>query len=173
MSKALSDVVRPSVSGDNPLAVEQIDLSIRALSFVRDRLPMWHRYLRADISMHIDMAQAVRGDFPALAGDAELAFAVEQGRQALMDARLSPLELQAQAATLRDAIEAFTRSAPEAVRDVLSVAIAERSKPILDAARAWNGPMGFERSPETSAELAAFLTRITDVGFTVSAGDPI
>ena len=149
--RALGDVVAPALEGGEKHVLEQLHVSVATLAFVLKRLPEARRYYRHELSSYLTLADALLTAAPAeLAGSkAELERGWADGRAALdrpegaiADVALAPRRLR----------EALTRLADEAqatpARASVEAIILEQSAPIIDQARQWCTPFGFELKPQ-------------------------
>ena len=149
--RALGDVVAPALEGGEKHVLEQLHVSIATLAFVLKRLPEARRYYRHELSSYLALADALLAAAPTeLAGPkAELERCRADGRAALdrPEADIADFEL-----ATRRLREATTRLADEAqatpARASIEAIILEQSAPIIDQARQWCTPFGFELKPQ-------------------------
>ena len=151
VQRALSEVVLPALGSAESHVIEQLHLSIAALSFMQQGLPLARRYYRGTLQRYLDMAEAIG---PLLVGRAGpdgggLDALVAAGRSLLdspsaedADYRRSTEELRARIAAL---VADAQGSAYEAALDKM---VMDHSGPILLQDRVWCAPLGFELRPD-------------------------
>lgn len=151
VQRALGEVVLPALDSAGSHVVEQLHLSIAALSFMQQRLPHARRYYRGTLQCYLDMAEAIGALLAGRAGPdgGGLDALVAEGRSLLespyaedADYRRSTGELRAKIAAL---VADAQGSAYEAALDAL---VMDHSGPILLQDRVWCGPLGFELRPD-------------------------
>lgn len=150
----------PALDPDDPLAREQLRLSVDCLSFVRRRLDDLHGRERLDLLHNIDLAQRLLG----LGLPVPMAEALRQG---LAPATPLAADPAARTAALRDCtvelahvVAVTVQAAPGFDGQVASA----MRRTVLDATgrkvgfeRIWYAPIRFEPAPLDEARLAEFL----------------
>ena len=133
--KSLADNVLPAVDQGNPMAIEQLHLTLATLNFVRERLPNLHAYLCRDLADNVALARRINAD-GAIIEDSELILA---------NLGLGPHAIEQQVRALKQAIADrvdAARGTPEEA-DV-AAAVMSAQEPMILRARAWAIEMGFE-----------------------------
>lgn len=149
--RALGEVVLPALEGAEKHVVEQLHLSIAALDFMRQRLPLAAQFYRRDLADYIALADAA-ADLLQLydaSRASHLRALADDGRASLDD----PLSAQADwlgvTRQLRSevtvAIEASGKASYEQALDQL---VLDHASAVHLRARAWNLPFGFELRPQ-------------------------
>ena len=136
--RALEEVVAPALAGAEKHVVEQLHLAMLTIGFVKQRLPEARRFARWELSAYIDLARE-------LGEDAALASFIADGTAELQRPGADIADFELITRRGRDAIAAFVdASGDRRVADK----VLEGSKPIVDQARLWCAPFGFELRPE-------------------------
>lgn len=154
--KSLKDTVAPAVAKDNQLAQEQLHLALATLSIVRQHLPLYHRYVRLDTEIQINLAH----DLLLNKGNSDqcnLIKTLESTQQLLTDPTQSSDDLLAGNRTLREVIAQYLLDNIDNVAN--DNIVLKHSKKGLDMGRAWNKPMGFEPDPDSVTELEQLLAK--------------
>lgn len=149
--RALGEVVLPALESAEKHVVEQLHLSMAALEFMRQRLPLAAQFYRRDLADYIALAVAAADLLqPYEASRAsQLRALADDGRAALDD----PLAAQADwvrvtrqlRRTVTLAIEASAKAPYEPALDQL---VLDHASAVHMRARAWNLPFGFELRPQ-------------------------
>jgi len=140
--KALRDVVTPAIDPSNPLAREQLHLSITTLDMVRSRIPLVHACARRELSNALAMAHEVRD-----AGAEELRNCedIVKARAALLDPVADACQLDAVRIALLGVVADIVASrADDHSRLAIERAIIRHTRSQTNLARAWCEPAGFE-----------------------------
>ncbi|MFF3572662.1 hypothetical protein [Nocardia jiangxiensis] len=156
--KSLRDIVGPAVDPVDPLAQEQLALSIGYLEFLRDRLAHVHTRARFELDHHRRIARSVL----EIVSDAEIAnglrSSVRAGEQAARDADGETHAIErataAIAADLRTVLRADLQPpVQEEVERAVMAAMPER----VEFERSWYLPMGFDPAPDSAQPLVEFI----------------
>ena len=151
VQRALGEVILPALGSAESHVIEQLHLSIAALSFMQQRLPHARRYYRGTQQRYLAMAEAIGALLAGRAGadGGGLDPLVAEGRSLLdspsaenADYRRSTADLLARIAAL---VADAQGSAYEAALDKL---VMDHSGPILLQDRVWCAPLGFELRPD-------------------------
>ncbi len=161
-SKALSDVVAPSLDPNDPLAAEQLNLVAEYIGFVRDRIDDLYERERFELRHALQMLDAIDG--AELPLDDEVSSAINVARATaryhLTTVGVTTPELRAAAQDVREVITAVIRASVE-LKDETRVAISriviDESADILQFERSWNLPFGFDPEPQTVLGLSDAL----------------
>ena len=145
--KALEQAVLPAVSPTDPLAGEQLKLTIGYLKLLRSRLGHAEDRARFELAHYRAMAQSLHDEARAEGGEVAERFdaALVLAAQALRSA-----EVRAAAAALSAAVSGLVRTAADAEperRRRIEHAVAQQSRRWVDAQRAWFAPLGFDLRP--------------------------
>jgi hypothetical protein len=150
--RSLKEVVLPALSGADKHVVEQLHLSIAALTFMQQRLPQAGSYFRGELTDYAALAEAAADLMTPHDPDEaeELRVLANAGRNTLQrptadwaDSIDATRELRAAVAGLIE-----RRAGAPYARDLNDLVIATSFKLHLQA-RAWYLPFGFELHPET------------------------
>lgn len=145
--KALEHAVMPAVNPADPLAAEQLKLTLGYLKLLRSRFDRVEARRRFELEHQRAMAQALHGDASALGS--ELAARFERAL-ARADAAEGTDEVRAATADLAAATSGLVRAvaaADPARRRRVELTVARHSRSWIDAQRAWFAPLGFELHP--------------------------
>jgi hypothetical protein len=149
--RALQDVVAPALTGAEKHVIEQLQLSIVTLSYVKKRLPDARRYFRMELSSYVALSESavaiseghaqpllakLTGDIAA--GNAEL----QRPEADIEEYRAVTMRLRERLAALSNAVVG-TRC-----KETLDRMILEKSGDLLMQNRLWCAPFGFEPKPE-------------------------
>lgn len=161
--KALDEVVAPAIDESNPLAVEQVRLVSRFLSFLRSRVPYEHARAHHEVRHYLALARELvelaPNDAPVRSRDL-LSAAIRIATPLVVDPMASAQQLQGAITSLSAALSTLARhvaDSPATVRDPVERTIVRASASLLDAQRAWFLPMGFEPDPERVPALETAL----------------
>lgn len=148
--KTLRDVVLPSLSADNSLAVEQLHLALATLDMLRSQLPLIHTVARKELENAIGLAHAVKDEAvgPTIARAEALLRDATAGTQAVDALR---------AALLEEVSDSVNRVVGADERKETARAVLAASKAQCDLARAWSVQGGFERNPEQLPALDSLI----------------
>lgn len=149
--RALRDVVAPSLPAGDKQVQEQFALSLAALEFMRARLPLARRYLRADLIAYVALAREAVSlasahqpqacdELDGLLGAADR----QLGRPEADDADLLAVTRQ-----LRESMSRLVAGARQADYEPrLTSLVVDHSQEMLRQERLWCLPLGFELKPE-------------------------
>ena len=147
--RALKDVVAPILAEAHAdkHAIEQLQLVIATLSFLKLRLPDARRFARAELRTHIALAT---GASDLAGGDTDLAAAIATADTVLADPEADTHDIETTTRALRDQVTAFySRSIDKPFVRSLEDLILAVSGDHVDQCRLWCAPFGFEPKPET------------------------
>ena len=149
--KALESTIAPALTDDNPLASEQCQLAIATLAFVRARLPMQRRMLRAELGDTVALARRLS----KAAGRPALEAAADRAATVLDDPACENEALAEAEARLASACTACIEAAEndDALTRLVVTAYARR----VERGRAWVLPAGFELDPDSIPSLDTLL----------------
>ncbi|PBC48242.1 hypothetical protein CJ179_15430 [Rhodococcus sp. ACS1] len=152
--KSLRDVVGPAVDAGDPMAQEQLALSISTLEFLQSRLPRLHARAVFELEHHLRLAKDVLAELRGAEAAQDLAKSVEYGDQVIavpgVDDSVLTRATAAIAANLRALLDAdIEESARARAERTIIAAMAER----ITFERAWYLPMGFDPSPLSAPAL--------------------
>ncbi|MDP3673853.1 MAG: hypothetical protein Q8R44_01975 [Novosphingobium sp.] len=151
VQRALGEVVLPALESAESHVIEQLHLSIAALSFMQHRLPHARRYYRGTLQRYIDMAVAIGALLAGRAGadGGGLDALVAEGRSLLDRACAEDADYRRSTGELRAKIAALVADAQGSAYDsALDALVMDHSGPILLQDRVWCGPLGFELRPD-------------------------
>ena len=151
VQRALGEVVLPALGAAERHVIEQLHLSIAALTFMQQRLPHARRYYRGTLQRYLDMAEAIGALLAGRAGpDGDgLDALVVQGRSLLDCPSAGDADYRRSTGELRERIVALVADAQGAAYEsALDSLIMDYSGPILLRERVWCIPLGFELRPE-------------------------
>lgn len=151
VQRALGEVVLPALESAESHVIEQLHLSIAALSFMQHRLPHARRYYRGTLQRYIDMAVAIGALLAGRAGadGGGLDALVAEGRSLLDRASAEDADYRRSTGELRAKIAALVADAQGSAYDsALDALVMDHSGPILLQDRVWCGPLGFELRPD-------------------------
>jgi len=160
--KALTDVIGPAVNTTDPLASEQLRLTVDYIEFVRSRIDFLYDRERFDLHHHLDMAKALDEivDASDFAERIALKNAIEAGMRADAAPGLSIRALKETTAALAAAIAALIRKAQtlnETTRQRIERHVLEASDARIAFERSWYLPLGFDPAPGEVKTLEEFL----------------
>ncbi|WP_298190690.1 hypothetical protein [Novosphingobium sp.] len=147
VQRALGEVVLPALGNADKHVIEQLHLSLAAIGFMQQRVPLARRYYRGTLERYLAMAGAVAA---LLDADAEsLADQSKQSKAVLDDPAASDADLRAATATLRAGVAALVEAAKDTPHEsALDALVMEHCEAILSEDRSWCIPLGFELRPE-------------------------
>ncbi|WP_067899535.1 hypothetical protein [Nocardia vaccinii] len=157
--KSLRDIVGPAVDPADPLATEQLTLSIAYLEFLRERLAHMHSRAMFELEHH----RRIAGSVLDIVGDTEIAAALRgsarAGEQAVRDAGGDTAALREATAAIAAALRTVLRADVEPelrseVERAVMAAIPER----VDFERSWYLPMGFDPAPHSARPLEEIMS---------------
>lgn len=159
--KTLGDVVAPAIPADDPLAIQELKMTVRYLSFCRDRVN--HLYARA--RYELTFYAGLTADCSRLLGatDRERAdelIALCRSAQALLGQPGAAIE------ALREHTQALMSRLTRLLREIADTdtlvkverAIVRASGEITAFERAWYLPLKLERFPSQVSPLSHFIT---------------
>ena len=142
--RALSDVVAPALSDAEKHVVEQLQLAMATISFVKARLPEARRYYRMELRHYLGLA----GDAAEIAsGDAQLKRIAEDGEAVLANPEADISDYEAITSRLRDEVTALASRADLDIRVKLDRLVLDKSGELFPQYRQWASPFGFELKP--------------------------
>ena len=147
VERALGEVVLPALGDAEKHVIEQLQLSLAAVGFMRQRLPHARRYYRGTLMTYLDMAAEIIDLLGS--GPIELAALSVSSRDVLFDAASTDNDLRHATGVWRAEIAAIiegTRDAGHASE--LGRIVMNYSEPMLLLDRAWCVPLGFELRPQ-------------------------
>jgi len=155
---SLREIVGPSVDPADPLAQQQLTLSLAYLEFLGSRLAYLPARDRFELEHHLGLAAGVvdaLGDGET-AWAAELCAAMSEGQRILGTAGTAGSAVRNATAVIAAHISQIVESdLTEGVRKKLEVAIVQGSARRIEFDRAWYAPMGFDPNP--TPDLQEFL----------------
>lgn len=151
VQRALGEVVLPALESAESHVIEQLHLSIAALSFLQQRLPHARRYYRGTLHHYLDMAEAIGALLADRAGadGAGLDALVAEGRSLLDCASAEDADYRRSTGELRAKIAALVADAQGSLYEsALDALVLDHSGPIVLQDRVWCAPLGFELRPD-------------------------
>ena len=151
VQRALGEVVLPALDSAGLHVVEQLHLSIAALSFMQQRLPHARRYYRGTLQRYLDMAEAIGALLADRAGPGGggLDDLVAAGRGLLDSPSGEDIDYRRSTADLRARIAELVADAQgSAYESALDALVLDHSGPIVLQDRVWCAPLGFEFRPD-------------------------
>lgn len=160
--KALTDVVAPALDPNDPLAQEQLRLSVDYIAFVRQRIDYLHGRERFDLLHYVKIARSMQ----------EAGVPADCSEGVFLERALAPAEVLAEspaalthelreaAMELAHAVAAVVRSASGLPADVARKVrhiVMDATEEKLEFERLWYVPIGFEAPPATGKTLEGFL----------------
>ena len=147
VQRALSEVVLPALKDADTHVIEQLHLSLAAIGFMQQRVPLARHYYRDTLQRYLAMAAAVSALLHAEAkGLEDLA---GQGKVVLDDPAAADADLRAATVALRAKIAALVEASRNTPHEsALDALVLEHSEAILSQDRSWCIPLGFELRPE-------------------------
>lgn len=149
--RALGEVVLPALEGAEKHVIEQLQLSMVVLDFMRQRLPQAAAFVRRDLSDHIALADAV-AELQGKHGEdraTQIKTLADDGRAALDNPEFGQGDWVAITRQLRTAVaQAVEASGRTAYEQALDQLVLDHGSQMHLRARAWNLPFGFELRPE-------------------------
>lgn len=144
--RALEEVVAPALSQSEKHVMEQLQLAIATIGFVKTRLPDARRYARMETSHFARLGQ----DVAECAGDeAHLSALVREARAMLDDPAAEVADYDGMTSRLRSEIAALgSRCGDPEKRKAIDGIVLRESAALLGQARQWTSPFGFELKPE-------------------------
>lgn len=155
---SLRTIVAPAVDTSDPLAQQQLQLTLAYLDFLRSRLPNLPERDRFEVLHNVRLAESVIEATGNAAPTEELVNAVAEGRTIAETADASRTELRRIAAILAAEVSELIESdLNDEVRRPLERAVVACSVERVDFERAWYQPMGFDPDPASSTPLSQLL----------------
>ncbi|HEY5857793.1 MAG TPA: hypothetical protein VIW24_28085 [Aldersonia sp.] len=155
--KSLRDVVAPAVDTADPMAQQQLALSLNALEFVRSRLGDLHAREVFELEHHVNMGRRVQAELGAETERLDGALTV--GEKVLADPRARDLSLRRATAAIASAIRDLVASPlDDAIRRRVDLAILESTEARVAFERAWYQPMGFDPDAATIGSVQAAMS---------------
>jgi len=147
VQRALGEVVLPALGNAEKHVIEQLHLSLAAIGFMQQRVPLARRYYRGTLQRYLAMAAATCGLLQA--GAKSLEGLSAQSKSVLDDPAASDAGLRAATEALRAGIAALVEASENTPQESkLDALVMEHSEAILLADRSWCIPLGFELRPE-------------------------
>jgi hypothetical protein len=147
IQRALGEVVLPALGNADKHVIEQLHLSLAAIGFMQQRLPLARRYYRGMLQRYLTMANAVCARLQANACGLEDLSA--KGQATLDDPSASDADFRAATAALRAMIAVLVETSQDTPHEsALDALVMEHSEAILSEDRSWCIPLGFELRPE-------------------------
>lgn len=154
--KSLRDVIGPAVDPQDPLAQQELALSIGYLVFLRDRLPEMHTRARFELMQILRTAQAVREH---RLDDVVLSKLIADSLRILADPSVSTASLQSLTADVSAQVASIVRAGGTKGREV-ELEVVECSAERIGFERAWHLPMGFDPDPASAPTIAAAVAAV-------------
>ena len=151
VQRALGEVVLPALGSAGSHVVEQLHLSIAALSFMQQRLPHARRYYRGTLQRYLDMAVAIGALLADRAGadSGGLDAMIAEGRSLLESLSAEDADYRRSTGELRAKIAAQVADAKGSAHEAaLNALVLDHSGPIVLQDRVWCAPLGFELRPD-------------------------
>ncbi len=145
--KALEQAVMPAVNPADPLAAEQLKLTIGYLKLLKGRLVHAEDRAHFELAHYRAMAESLQDEARAEGGEVARCF---DAALALAAAAVRATEVRAAAADLAAAVSGLVRAAAAAPPDRrrrIERTVARDSRRWVEAQRAWFAPLGFELRP--------------------------
>lgn len=145
--KALEHAVMPAVDPADPLAAEQLKLTLGYLKLLRSRFDLVQARRRFELEHQRAMAKALQDEARALGGTLAARFERALARADLAE---GADEVRAATADLAAATSGLVRAVAAADpvrRRLVESTVARHSRCWIDAQRAWFAPLGFELHP--------------------------
>lgn len=145
--KALEHAVMPAVNPADPLAGEQLKLTVGYLKLLKSRLGQAEDRARFELEHYRAMALSLHDEARAEGGEVAERF---DGALALAAGAERSAEVRTAAAALSAAVSGLVRAAAEAAperRRRIELSVARQSRRWIDAQRAWFVPLGFDLRP--------------------------
>ncbi|MFF0710428.1 hypothetical protein [Gordonia sputi] len=152
--KSLRDVVGPAVDSADPMAQEQMALSLMALEFVRSRLDHLHARDRFLLQHYLQMGQKIAD--AVTPAPVHLNSALDAARAVVDQADVSDVRIRSAADAIAAAISDVVDSPlDEGTRREVDTTIVESSCDRIEFERAWHAPMGFDPDVASIASVEA------------------
>lgn len=162
---ALTDVVAPAVSEQDPLAQQELRMAVRYLAFLEQRIDHLHERARFELRHFSTLATTVRHLGTAPTEDHVLAEAIARAHQLLSSADASMAVLRECTDQLTAALAGVVRrsavAADPAVRRDVEQAVVRASAELTSFERSWYLPLGMDHFGGEVPPLSAFLTATT------------
>lgn len=144
--RALNEVVAPALGQAEKHVVEQFQLAIATLGFVRTRLPEARRYYRMELRHYADLGR----DAAALADNSAMLDPLVATAEAMLaDPEADIVDYERATRDLRDAVTMLIgRTAGSDAGRSLQRLILDRSGEMLPQYRQWASPFGLELKPD-------------------------
>lgn len=145
--RALTGVVAPALANAGSHAVEQFNLTLATLGFIRQRMPYARRFHRLELQDLLDLAEEVGAlicqDQQDLA--AQLAGNGDEGKGALRSVEAEVEDYLVVGRRMRELIaEAVQGSAGKPYERQLDELVLARQKAFLEVQRVWCAPLGLD-----------------------------
>ena len=153
--KALRDVVMPALEPGNPMAAEQLRVSIATLELVQNRHTMVLPRARRELANAITLARAVEA---LIACEERLTPMMRDGEALLTDPQAEQLALDAVRLSLMEAISDMARTMPDTPERVAFFRLLlKQAGGQFDLNRAWLVQAGRDPDPAAVPALATLL----------------
>ncbi|WLP89063.1 hypothetical protein [Gordonia sp. NB41Y] len=154
--KSLRDVVAPAVDPGDPMAQEQLALSLGTLEFLHSRLDRSDARARFELRARLHLARGLHVVLPS--GSVQMAEAMEQAEGLLGNVDAQVAELRAASARLGAVVAQVMASEVDAeVRTAMETAVLDGSEALVEFERSWYRPLGFDPHPESIRSLDDIL----------------
>lgn len=158
--KSLSDTVAPALPEDDPLAREQLRLSVDYLVFLRQRLHDLHQRERFDLRHAIALAQEIVAAGAAGHRADGLRAELPRAEALVADPAAGTGAIRAAAMDLAHAVSGVVQhlaDQPRGVADRIRKAVLTETARRVEFERLWYAPVGFEPAPLDQAGLQVLL----------------
>ncbi|MCK9505827.1 MAG: hypothetical protein M0Q95_16825 [Porticoccaceae bacterium] len=160
--RALQDVVAPALSGAENHVLEQFNLALATLSFLRQRLPYARGYHRLELQHFMDCSAAVRNliaaDQPELA--TQMKTTESLGSQELVRPEAEIEDYLLVARKLRELINDSVKMANGKPYEAeLDAFVCRQQQAFLPAQRAWCAPLGLDTEADKLPSIDDVLSR--------------
>jgi hypothetical protein len=147
--KSLEDVVAPSINPADPLAIEQLRLTVDYLRFIKDRLDFLYDREKFDLRHHLVMAKKLRPQVTSIAAlKNEDMDTIISYSEALLKNNTAPVT------DFRSATAALAHLICQRIQEVKEVdeklvleiekIVLRQSKERINMERSWYAPLGFD-----------------------------
>jgi hypothetical protein len=158
--KTLSDVVVPAIPADDPLALQELKMVVRYLSFARERVDHLYARARYELTFYSDLIAEFT--LPLEASYASHARALtdlrHRAKAMLAEAGAGIEELRALSLEITSGISAILQHVSDAgILARLERAVVLASAEIAAFERSWYAPLKLERFPDQVRPLGSFI----------------
>jgi hypothetical protein len=158
--KTLSDVVVPAIPADDPLALQELKMVVRYLSFARERVDHLYARARYELAFYSDLVAQLAEILGSSHGsEAKRLSDLRAGAAALLAEPGAPID---DLRSLNLEITSSISNLLGEVRDVevlprLERAVVRASAEITAFDRSWYAPLKLERFPQQVRPLSSFI----------------